>query len=137
MTDLQNQLADLRAQIEALPSTAGPAQIAEVEQEARRLLTATKNTPYESEAQELFSRLAQQLEAPSAEDLPHETVNNLRNLLRRARIRIELAGDDDDVDEAIDILAEALPLSPKNPETQGTNQNLTYFMIKAYNFVNH
>ncbi|MCA9913789.1 MAG: tetratricopeptide repeat protein, partial [Anaerolineae bacterium] len=40
----------------------------------------------------------------------------MRGLIRRARIRIEIAGDADDIDEAIDILSEAIGLDSDNDE---------------------
>lgn len=112
MADLKRQLDDLRAALEALPESATASQIAQLENEARSLLAQSKNTVHEAAARELFGELARR----SAPATP-ETAT-VRGLLRRARIRIEIAGDDDDVDEAIDILAEALGHDPHNPETQ-------------------
>jgi len=76
------------------------------------LLAQSKNTQYEESARELFAELARR-SAPASPEAA-----NVRGLLRRARIRIEIAGDEDDIDEAIDILAEALDADPDNPETQ-------------------
>jgi tetratricopeptide (TPR) repeat protein len=114
MSDLTPKLADLRAKIEAISSAADPAQIAVLESEARRLLTAAKNTPHENEARALFSLLAQRTSTPGIRSGTDDGA--VRGLLRRARIRIELAGDDDDIDEAVDILADALERSPNHPE---------------------
>ncbi|HRF94068.1 MAG TPA: tetratricopeptide repeat protein, partial [Aggregatilineales bacterium] len=44
-------------------------------------------------------------------------ITTIRGLLRRARIRIEIAGDDDDIDEALDILEEAIALDSGYEET--------------------
>ena len=121
MTDLTQQLADLQARIEALPRVIDPATLNELEDEARRLLAAARNTPQEADARRLFSRLAQRAaasnEAPVASPPSATEDGAIRGLLRRARIRIELAGDEDDVDDAIDILAEALERDPANTET--------------------
>ncbi len=114
MTDLNQQLAALRARIETLPVGADPTQVAALESEARRLLTAAKNTPQEDSARALFALLAQR-NAPSA-DAQDGEITVVRGLLRRARIRIDLAGDEDDIDEAIDILAEALSHDSHNAE---------------------
>jgi tetratricopeptide (TPR) repeat protein len=111
MADLRQQLDNLRRQLEALPSSATASEIALLESEARALLAQSKNTQYEAEARELFAELARHSAPPSPE------AATVRGLLRRARIRIEIAGDEDDVDEAIDILAEALDHDPNNQET--------------------
>lgn len=107
MSNLQNRLDDLRRRLSILPDD--PEAVAALEREARALLTDAKNTPHEAAAQALFAELARQSSATSP------TAATVRGLLRRARIRIEIAGDDDDVDEAIDILAEALALAPRDP----------------------
>jgi tetratricopeptide (TPR) repeat protein len=111
MADLKQQLDTLRRELEALPSSATASEIAQLESVARTLLAQSKNTPYEAEARELFAELARHSAPPSPE------AATVRSLLRRARIRIEIAGDEDDIDEAIDILAEALDHDPSNPET--------------------
>src|SRR5690554_6268236 len=111
MADLKSQLDDLRAALEALPESATASQIAQLENEARNLLAQSKNTIHESDARELFGELARR-SAPASPETAQ-----VRALLRRARIRIEIAGDEDDIDEAIDILAEALEQDPHNPET--------------------
>lgn len=111
MADLQEQLNKLRQAIEALPSSATASEIAQLENEARTLLAQSKNTAFEIEARQLFAELARH-NAPSS-----PATAAVRAFLRRARIRIEIAGDEDDIDEAIDILAEALDHDPNNQET--------------------
>ncbi len=107
MSNLQNRLDELRARLRALPDD--PEAAAALERDARALLTDAKNTPHEAAAQALFAELARRGSATSP------AAATVRGLLRRARIRIEIAGDEDDIDEAIDILAEALALSPRDP----------------------
>ncbi|MBN1565026.1 MAG: hypothetical protein JXA10_14365 [Anaerolineae bacterium] len=111
MADLRQELDALRDQLAALPDSATASEIAQLENDARTLLAQAKNTPYETEARELFSELARRSSPASPE------TSAVRGLLRRARIRIEIAGDEDDIDEAIDILAEALDADPRNRET--------------------
>lgn len=111
MPDLRDQLDALRDALDTLPESATASQIAQLENEARDLLAQAKNTAYEAEARELFSALARRGSPASPE------ASAVRGLLRRARIRIEIAGDEDDIDEAIDILAEALDHDPRNRET--------------------
>ncbi len=113
MSDLRQELDELRAAIENLPSSATAAQIAPLEDQARSLLIDCKNTPLEGEARDLFNQLAR-LTSPTAE---REDNPEIRALLRRARIRIDIATDDHDYDEAIDILAQALDLDPDYAET--------------------
>ncbi|MBI5930086.1 MAG: hypothetical protein HY862_12310 [Chloroflexi bacterium] len=113
MTDLRDALDQLRQDIQDLPPSPTSADTAQLEKTARELLAQSKNTPYEEEVRELFSLLAR-LSAPSS--VTAES-NQIRGLLRRARIRIEIAGDDHDFDEAIDILAQALDLDPGYVET--------------------
>jgi tetratricopeptide (TPR) repeat protein len=110
MPTLQQQLADLRRRMEALPSDARAAEITPLEAEARTLLTASKNTPFEEEARTLFSDLARRSAPPAPE------VASLRSMLRRARIRMEMAAGDEDFDEAIDILAEVLEQDANNAD---------------------
>ncbi|MEP0763968.1 MAG: hypothetical protein HRF48_14665, partial [Chloroflexota bacterium] len=110
MADLREQLERLRLLLEALPSSATASEIAQLESEARALLAQSKNTQYEAEARELFAQLARHSAPPTPE------AATIRGLLRRARIRIEIAGSEDDIDEAIDLLAEALDLDPNNSE---------------------
>lgn len=108
MQDLQQAIDDLRQRAQ---NTNDAQALAELEQEARDLLTEAKNTPLEAVAQALFSEIAGG-HAPTA----GADIAAVRGLVRRARIRIEIAGDDDDIDEAIDILAEALQLDPSSPD---------------------
>lgn len=105
MRDLQERIANLRQNIQN-----GSDDTSTLEQEARALLSEAKNTAYEAEVQALFAELAQQ--SRSADNSNPQ----LRGLLRRARIRIEMAGDDDDIDEAIDILTEAIASNPNDAE---------------------
>ena len=109
MQDLQRAIEELgrRAQ-----TTADPQARSELEQEARDLLMEAKNTPLEQRAQELFAEIAGSQPSPAA--APNTAA--LRGLVRRARIRIEIAGDDDDIDEAIDILADALRMDAANED---------------------
>lgn len=110
MATLQDQLADLRRRIEALPADARAAEIMPLEAEARTLLTATKNTPYEETAKSLFAELARRSAPPAPE------VASQRAALRRARIRMEMAAGDEDYDEAIDILAKVLEQDATNSD---------------------
>lgn len=114
MATLQQQIADLRRRLSALPADARAAELTPLEADARALLTASKNTPYEEEARALFAELAQR----SARPAPVPESGVMRGILRRARIRMELAGDEDDYDAAIDILAGALEQDPENAELQ-------------------
>lgn len=114
MDDLRQALDELQEAVERLPSSATAAEIAPLEDQARALLAESKNTPYEDEARQLFNELAR-MSSPanmSADD------PELRSILRRARIRIDIASDDHDYDEAIDILARALELNPDSEEAQ-------------------
>ncbi|MDW8298663.1 MAG: hypothetical protein RML95_04940 [Anaerolineae bacterium] len=110
MATLQDQLADLRRRIEALPADARAAEIMPLEAEARTLLTATKNTPYEESAKALFAELARRSAPPAPE------IASQRAALRRARIRMEMAAGDEDYDEAIDILAKVLEQDATNSD---------------------
>jgi hypothetical protein len=76
-------------------------------------MAQSKNTEFEQEARELFTTLARR----SAPASTSANAGEIRSLLRRARIRLEVAGNDSDIDEAIDILAQALDLNPDNAET--------------------
>jgi tetratricopeptide (TPR) repeat protein len=116
MADLQQRLEDLRSRIRRLSEDSDAETLAALERSARSLLTDAKNTPHESAAQALFAELAR-LSNPTS-----PTAATVRGLVRRARIRLEIAGDDDDVDEAIDILAEALSLSRDDGEVIGMLQ---------------
>lgn len=108
MANLQQRLDDLRRQIQELSPETDADAVTKLERTARALLTDAKNTPYEAAAQALFGELAR-VNSPVS-----PTAATVRGLVRRARIRIEIAGDDDDIDEAIDILSEALALSPQD-----------------------
>ncbi len=115
MVDLQQRLNDLRQRLNQLSERADTdditQEVSQLEPLARELLSDSKNTTLEAQAQALFAELAR-LNNPTS-----PTAATVRGLLRRARIRIEIAGDDDDIDEAIDILSEALALNPYEDET--------------------
>lgn len=116
MSEIQQRLEDLRRRVQQLTNRAAAGDdvmrdISDAERDARALLSDAKNTDQEAAAQALFAELAR-LNNPTS-----PTAATVRGLLRRARIRIEIAGDDDDIDEAIDILAEALALNPESSET--------------------
>ncbi|MBN2469900.1 MAG: hypothetical protein JXN59_04170 [Anaerolineae bacterium] len=121
MTDLNQQIADLRARIEALDNQAQPVDVTALENEARNLMAAARNTPHEAATRELFAMIARRMSAARSDEpvlsQPAGDSGVVRGLLRRARIRIELAGDEDDIDDAIDVLAEALDRDPGNPDT--------------------
>ena len=108
MMNLQARLDDLRHRLLEVAEDSN--ELVALEAEARALLTDAKNTPHEAAAQALFADLARMSNPTSA------TSATIRGLLRRARIRIEIAGDDDDIDEAIDILSEALALDSQAPD---------------------
>jgi tetratricopeptide (TPR) repeat protein len=107
MRDIQQRIDDLRQRMQ----TASGNQWVELERQARTLLSEAKNTNYEAEAQALFAELAQRSREEANPANPA-----VRGLMRRARIRIEMAGDDDDIDEAIDILTEAVSMNPTDAE---------------------
>ncbi|MCL4249290.1 MAG: SH3 domain-containing protein [Anaerolineae bacterium] len=109
MADLKQRIDDLRRALQNLPED-DPDASAQLEKDARALLTDAKNTPHEPAAQALFAELARHGSPASP------AAASVRGMVRRARIRIEIAGDDDDIDEAIDILAEALQLSPADED---------------------
>jgi len=109
-SNLQERLDNLRQQIQNAAQSGEPNDITQLERTARTLLADAKNTAFEAAAQALFGELAR-LSSPTS-----PTAATVRGLVRRARIRIEIAGDDDDVDEAIDILAEALGLNPQDAD---------------------
>ena len=109
MQELQRAIEELRQRAQA---TTDAQALSELEQEARDLLMEAKNTPLEGKAQELFAEIAGSQSTSSAR--PNSAA--LRGLVRRARIRIEIAGDDDDIDEAIDILADALRMDSGNSD---------------------
>ena len=114
MADLAERLDEIRAEIEALSDSATASEVGELEAEARALMAEAKNTEFEGEARDLFTALAKRSAPPAQQS---EGSSEVRGLLRRARIRIDVAGDDTDIDEAIDILAQALDLEPDNGET--------------------
>jgi len=119
MSDLQRRIDELRHRIQSLPFDVSPDWLKQLEQLARALLVDAKNTPQENEAQALFADLARRSSgafAPAPKPAPSEEDATLRALVKRARIRIEIAGDDDDLDEALDILAEVFALQPNNAE---------------------
>ncbi|MBC7870843.1 MAG: hypothetical protein H7Y09_08380, partial [Chitinophagaceae bacterium] len=109
-SNLQQRLDDLRSQLQNLPEDMDANAIGQLERAARSLLADAKNTPYEPAAQALFAELARTSSPTSP------TAATVRGLVRRARIRIEIAGDDDDIDEAIDILAEGLALNAQDAD---------------------
>ncbi len=108
MQDLQRAIEDLRQRARA---TVDSRTLSELEHEARDLLMEAKNTPLEQVAQDLFAEIAG---SRTTQVRPNTAA--LRGLVRRARIRIEIAGDDDDIDEAIDILADALRMDAGNQD---------------------
>ncbi len=110
MADLQQRLENLRRQLQNLPDDVDADTLAQLERVARALLTDAKNTSYEAAAQALFGELARKSNPTSP------TAATVRGLLRRARIRLEIAGDDEDIDEAIDILSEAIALNPQDED---------------------
>jgi tetratricopeptide (TPR) repeat protein len=107
--DIQQRLDHLRQQLQTVND---PARLPSLEQQARELLADAKNTPFEAAAQALFADIARLMASPSTITMSPTT----RGLLRRARIRIEMAGDSDDIDEAIDILSEVVATNPTDPE---------------------
>lgn len=113
MTDLQERLDHLTQQLESIKSSSpvDNQQVAQLEKTAQELLSDAKNTPHEGTVQGLFAEIAKLSRTPSS-----ATSASVQGLLRRAKIRIEIAGDEDDVDEAIDILTEAIALTPDNPD---------------------
>lgn len=111
MTDLQQRLDTLREQLTSLRSSPTPSAISALERTARELLSDAKNTPFESAAQGLFAEIAR-IGAGGASS----SSATVRGLVRRARIRIEIAGDEDDIDEAIDILADAMAIDSTDAE---------------------
>jgi tetratricopeptide (TPR) repeat protein len=109
MADLKQRIDELRAALKNLADDDAEG-AAKLEKTARALLTDAKNTPQEAAAQSLFADLARRGSPLSP------NAATIRGLVRRARIRIEIAGDDEDIDEAIDILAEALQLNPADDD---------------------
>ena len=107
MRDLQRRLDDLRRRLQNLTDAA---ELPALERTARELLSDARNTAYEQDARTLFSDVAKRA-APASSTNP-----TVRGLLRRAKIRLEMAGDVDDIDEAIDILTEALAIDPQDED---------------------
>jgi tetratricopeptide (TPR) repeat protein len=107
MRELERRLAELRQRLQ----TAKPDEMANLERQARELLTDAKNTDYEEQARQLYTEMAQQSRRETAVS---ESDPVVRGMLRRARIRIEMAGDEDDIDDAIDILTDALASAPND-----------------------
>ena len=117
MSDLQSRLQMLRQRVQSLPPNAPADAVAKLEREARELMTSAKNTPHEGDAQALFAEIARLGKGRPAPRTPEDDVSaNVRGLLRRARIRIEIAGDDDDLDDALDLLAEVFAQTNDNDE---------------------
>lgn len=130
MTDLQARLDSLRQALESARQLSDAAEqarvLASLERQTRELLADAKNTPYETSAQGFFAEVARVAANPSSAaassgdggsgGVPAPASATVRGLVRRARIRIEIAGDDDDIDEAIDILSEAVALNPADGE---------------------
>jgi tetratricopeptide (TPR) repeat protein len=114
MQELQRAIEELRHRAQG---TTDAQALRELEREARDLLMEAKNTPLENRAQELFAQIAG---SQTGSAKPNTAA--LRGLARRARIRIEIAGDDDDIDEAIDILADALRIDSGNADVIGLLQ---------------
>ena len=107
MRDLQRRLDDLRRRLQNLTDAA---ELPALERTARELLSDARNTAYEQDARTLFSDVAKRAAPAPA------TNATVRGLLRRAKIRLEMAGDVDDIDEAIDILTEALAIDPQDAD---------------------
>lgn len=118
--NLQTRLDMLRQRVRSLPPNAPADAISQIEREARELMADAKNTPYENTAQSLFAEIARRgkasptTPAPPADATPAEDTTEIRGLLRRARIRIEIAGDDEDLDDALDLLAEVFAKTSDN-----------------------
>jgi tetratricopeptide (TPR) repeat protein len=119
MTDLQQRLDDLRQALADVRAGNSDRSILDIERAARDLMADAKNTPYENAAQSLFADTVRVSAGGESGSQGSTTASaaNVRGLLRRARIRIEIAGDEDDIDEALDILEQALSVNPSDPET--------------------
>ncbi|MFZ4813471.1 MAG: hypothetical protein ACOYL5_02965 [Phototrophicaceae bacterium] len=113
---LPTRLDDLRQRLQYLPPNPTADALSQLERDARALLTDAKNTPYEADAQALFTQLARMNQPSAAASNPAVADVEMRGLVRRARIRIEIAGDDDDLDEALDLLAEVFAKAPTDNE---------------------
>ena len=84
MQDLQRAIDDLRLRAQRASDVQT---LIELEQEARDLLSEAKNTPLEAIVQALFSEIAAKGDTGTR---PASAAT--RGLVRRARIRIEIAG---------------------------------------------
>lgn len=115
MSDIQTRLDELRGRVRALSASSSADEAAGLERAARGLMADAKNTPYEDAARALFAELARRGRAQPA-PANDETTAQLEGLLRRARIRIEIAGDDEDIDDALDILAQVFSQQATNTE---------------------
>lgn len=115
--DLQPRIDALRRMIDGYKSATSPDAriLADIETTARELLTDAKNTDSEATVQAMFGEVAR-LSAGSSAPVPSAASAAVRGLIRRAKIRIEVAGDDDDIDAALDILAQALTQDSTDPE---------------------
>lgn len=112
MSDLQTRLDNLRQRIRDL--SAGD-DLSALERDARELMADAKNTPHEAEARAIFGELAQRRKGLSQGAATSDNAD-IHQTLRHARIRIEIAGDDEDLDDALDILSAVLAKDPQNPE---------------------
>jgi len=90
MSDLSARLQALQARIAANPSAS---ELGALENEARALMTQAKNTEYEGQARDLFKQLAQRPTSSGGGEVSAE----LRALLRRAKIRVDVASDATDL----------------------------------------
>src|SRR5690606_9618450 len=115
--DLQPRIDALRRMIDGYKSAASPDPrlLTDIETNARELLTDAKNTPSEATVQGMFAEVAR-MTAGSSQPVPSAASAAVKGLMRRAKIRIEVAGDDDDIDAALDILAQALTQDTTDPE---------------------
>jgi tetratricopeptide (TPR) repeat protein len=122
MSDLPARLDDLRRRLRQSPDATG------LEREARLLLSDAKNTPYESAAQALFAEIARGTPTPTnitpnkpMPPVPSAATSTadatLRGLVRRARIRLDIASSESDMDEVLDILSQAIAINPNDPDT--------------------
>lgn len=116
--DLQPRIDALRKMIDGYKSATSPDPriLNDIETTARDLLTDAKNTDAEATVQGMFAEVARLSTAPAASAIPSAASAAVRGLVRRAKIRIEVAGDDDDIDAALDILAQALTQDTSDPE---------------------
>lgn len=125
--DLQQRVDALRQTVARLAQMTSPdaAALTEAEANARALLAEAKHTEHESAVQALFADLARLSGGGNGARATGETPASagatntnpaLRGLVRRARIRIEIAGDEDDIDAALDILAQALEIDHTDAE---------------------